>query len=61
MTALNLSFQDFFDFETDIKPFKENSALNKLNIELKYRSQSEIEMIYNIVKQILTYGDRSNT
>lgn len=57
LTALNVTFKDFFDFESDIKPFKQCTALEKLNIELQNRSAHEIEMIYGIVKKILDYGD----
>jgi len=57
LKALGVTFQDFFDFETDIKPFKDCTALEKLNLELQGRSENEIGMIYNVIRQILVYND----
>ena len=55
--ALNISFCEFFDYETEIRPIKDCSALEKLNLELKDRPNSEVERIYAVVKQVLEYGD----
>jgi len=60
LKALNLSFQDFFDFDAEIIPYKDCSALEKLMLELQNRSNDEVEMIYNIVKNILIFDDRNN-
>ena len=57
LKALGVTFQDFFDFETVIKPFKDCMALEKLNLELQGRSEDEIGMIYNVIQQILVYND----
>ncbi len=57
LKALNVTFQDFFDFETTIKPFKDCTALEKLNLELQGRSENEVGMIYNVIQQILIYND----
>ena len=61
--ALGVSFLEFFDYETEIKPFKDCSALEKLTLTLKDRSNDEVGMIYEIVKRVLEYDDSraSNT
>lgn len=57
LRALNVTFLEFFDYETEIKPVKDCSALEKLDILLKDRPNAKVEMIYSIVKQILEYDD----
>ena len=57
LNALHISFSDFFDFETDIKPLQDCTALEKLVIDLKSRPNDEVEMIYLIIKKILKYND----
>ena len=57
LNALGISFQEFFDFETNIKPFKDCTALEKLNLKLQDRTEDEIELIYNLVNQILAFND----
>ena len=57
LNALHVTFQEFFDFETSIKPFKECASLEKLNISLKARPEDEVEMVYNIVEQVLHFND----
>jgi len=59
LRALNISFLEFFDYETEIKPVKDCSALEKLSLLLQDRPNDEIEMIYSVVKRILEYDDRS--
>jgi transcriptional regulator with XRE-family HTH domain len=61
LNALNVTFLEFFDFEVELKPYDECTALEKLNISLQNRTNDEIEMIYGIVKQILLYDDRKQT
>ena len=61
LIALNVSFRDFFDFETEIRSLQECPALEKLVLKLQNRSNDEVEMIYSIVRRILEYDDkRSN-
>jgi transcriptional regulator with XRE-family HTH domain len=57
LKVFGVTFQEFFDFETAIKPFKDCSALEQLNVKLQGRSESEIGMIYNVIQQILIYND----
>jgi transcriptional regulator with XRE-family HTH domain len=57
LKALGVTFQEFFDFETAIKPFKDCTALEQLNVKLQGRSENEIGMIYNVIQQILIYND----
>ena len=59
LKSLGVTFPEFFDFETDIKPFKDCSALEKLNLELQGRPNNEIEMIYKVIKQIVAFNDRN--
>ena len=61
LKALDVTFQDFFDFETAIKPFKDCTALEKLNMELRGRSENEIRMIYKVIMQILAYNDNKQS
>jgi transcriptional regulator with XRE-family HTH domain len=61
LKALGVTFQKFFDFETAIKPFKDCTALEKLNVKLQGRSESEIGMIYNVIQQILIYNDKNQS
>jgi hypothetical protein len=57
LKTLGVRFQEFFDFEMDIRPFKDCTALEKLNIKLQGRSENEIEMIYDVTLRILAYHD----
>jgi len=56
--ALNVSFQEFFDFELSVAELKQKPVLDSLIQELQNRSEQEIELIYNIAKQILIYEDK---
>lgn len=58
LVALDISFRDFFDYETEIRPLQDCSALERIVLELKGRPNDEVEMIYTIVKRMLEYGDR---
>jgi len=58
LRALNISFLEFFDYETEIKPIRDCSALEKLSFLLQDRANDEVEMIYSVVKRILEYDDR---
>ena len=58
LSALNVSFQEFFDFEINVKALKDSTALEKLVHELQDRSEQEIELIHSIAKQILAFEDR---
>jgi transcriptional regulator with XRE-family HTH domain len=57
LTALNVSFVEFFDYETDIRPPKDSSAHERLKLLLKWRPADEVEMIYAVAKRILEYND----
>jgi transcriptional regulator with XRE-family HTH domain len=57
LKVLGVTFQEFFDFETAIKPFKDCTALERLNAKLQGRSENEIGMICNVIQQILIYND----
>ena len=57
LKALGITFQEFFDFETSVKPFNDCTTLEKLNLELQNCSENEIEMIYKIIQQILAFND----
>lgn len=59
LSALHVSFQEFFDFDTPVNPDQKCAALEKINFELHSRSDEEIEMIYNIIRQILKYNDQN--
>jgi transcriptional regulator with XRE-family HTH domain len=57
LVALDVTFLEFFTYETDMKLHKNCSALEKLNSMLKDRGNDEVEIIYSVVRQILQYGD----
>ena len=57
LMALSVTFVEFFDFETEIRPPKDCSALENLIVVLKDRPNSEVELIYSVVKQIIEYND----
>jgi transcriptional regulator with XRE-family HTH domain len=61
--AMGITVLEFFDYETEIKPFKDCTALERLSLLLQGRDSTEVEMVYSVVKQILEYGDAkaSNT
>lgn len=58
LAALNVSFQEFFDFDINVETLKKSSAIEKLVNELNNRSEREIELITGIAKQILTFEDK---
>jgi transcriptional regulator with XRE-family HTH domain len=53
LSVLNISFGEFFDFTPNL----DSPALKKLNMELHRLSNTEIEAIYNIVKEIVSLRD----
>ena len=63
LTALNVSFEEFFAFEIDstLKPMsvkpdnKSNSYIEKINMYLEKASEGELRLILGIVKQIVNY------
>jgi len=59
--VLDISFLEFFDYETEIRPLQDCSALEKLTLLLKGRANDEVELIYAVVKQILAYDDARAT
>jgi transcriptional regulator with XRE-family HTH domain len=61
LRVLGVTFQEFFNFETTIKPFKSCTAVEKLNLKLQDRSENEIEMIYNVIQQILEFTDNKRS
>jgi transcriptional regulator with XRE-family HTH domain len=61
LKPLVVTFQEFFDFETAIKPFKDCTTLEKLNVKLQGRSENEIGMIYDVIQRILIYNDNKKT
>ena len=61
LKALGVTFQEFFDFETAIEPFKDCTALEKLNLELQGRPENEVGMIYDVIQQILVYNDNKQS
>lgn len=60
LSVLNVGFEEFFNFTTELKPYKENTSLERLNMELQNLTNNEIDMLYNIVKQILMFREIEN-
>jgi len=56
LSALDIGFQEFFDI--GVRTLKDRTALEKLILELRGRSDQEVELIHNIAKHILAYEDR---
>lgn len=57
LSALNVSFKEFFDFDVNVKTLKNCTALEKLTNELNTRSAREAELIYIMAKQVFAYMD----
>jgi transcriptional regulator with XRE-family HTH domain len=55
--AMNISFLEFFDYEYEIKPLRDCSALEKLTLILKDKPNDEVELILAAVQRIMDYGD----
>ena len=55
LKTLGVTFQEFFDFEIAIKPFKDCASVEKLNMELKGRPEDEVEMVYDVIQKILEF------
>ena len=59
--ALDVTFIEFFDYELEIKPYRDHSALEKLNLLLRNRENDEVEMVFDVVKRMLEYNDMCNS
>jgi transcriptional regulator with XRE-family HTH domain len=59
ITALDISVQDFFNFEIDFSKNDTSDVLNKLNYILKDFNQNQQTTIYNLVKQIVTFKNQT--
>ena len=57
LNALGVTFQEFFDFESEIKPIQECTALEKIIVDLRGRPDEEVEMLHGVMRQILSYND----
>ena len=57
LSALKVSFTEFFDFEIDVKTLRDSTTLEKLTAELQSRSEREVELIYGLAKQLLAFED----
>jgi transcriptional regulator with XRE-family HTH domain len=58
ITALDISVQDFFNFEIDLSKNETSDDLNKLVYIVKDLNEKDQETIYNLVKQIITFKNR---
>jgi transcriptional regulator with XRE-family HTH domain len=58
ITALDISVQDFFNFEIDLSKNETSDDLNKLIYIVKDLNEKDQETIYNLVKQIITFKNR---
>ena len=61
LSALNVTFLEFFDYEIEIESLEDCSSLKKLTLVLQGRSDDELELIYSIAKQIFEYNDITNS
>ena len=61
LSVLNIDFVEFFNFASELKPYKDTTAIEKLNIELQNLTNIEVETIHSIVKQILFLRDKPDT
>ena len=60
LKALDITFLEFFDYETEIKPPKDCSALERLTLVLRGRPNDEVELIRSVVERLLEYNDARN-
>lgn len=56
--ALDISFEEFFNFKSDISQYADSEVIDKIAFELNGRSKEEQEAVYSFVKQILEFRDR---
>lgn len=61
LCAMGVTFLEFFDFETSVKPLKDFSKLEKLQFELSGRSEGEIDMVCSIIQQLLKFSDKNQS
>jgi len=57
LRALDISFEDFFDFGHDIASNIDFSVIDKIVYELKARTQDEQKLIYDIMRRFFVYND----
>lgn len=57
LNALDISYKDFFDFDTDVCKNENNELIDKIMYELKWRSLDEQQLIYDIMRRIFIYKD----
>ena len=53
LVALDISFEEFFSFKTDIVPSKERCKTEKIMADINSFSDKELEAIHNIVRQLI--------
>ncbi|WP_055667907.1 helix-turn-helix domain-containing protein [Desnuesiella massiliensis] len=56
--ALDISFEDIFNFDKNIPTYKDTGIIDKIAFELNGRSHEEQQAVYNFVKQILEFKDK---
>lgn len=57
VNALDITFEEFFNFEKSNSKLRDNTIIDKIVFELNTRSNEEQVVIYNFVKQILKFRD----
>ena len=53
LTALDLSFEEFFSFKADETPIKERCKTEKIMADINSFSDEELEVIHNIIRQLI--------
>lgn len=53
LTSLNLTFEEFFNFKTDLKPCVNRSKSDKIMADISCFSDKELEIVHNIVRQLM--------
>ena len=53
LTALDISFEDFFSLKTDTPPNRERCKTEKIMADITSFSDKELEVIHNIVRQLI--------
>ena len=57
LNALDVSYLDFFNFETKVNDNKNSDIIDKISYELKSRSPDEQQLIYDIMRRIFVHND----
>ncbi len=57
LTALDVKYAEFFDFDSDAGSQKSTDLIDKITYELQMRTSGEQQLVYDIMRRIFIYND----